>query len=586
VSGPLRTLASDGELALLKGALDALWAHAPRAYERLFDGSGRWLPPPPGKVADPLRAFGLVEQQQGGEVRGTKRVRALGMHHYVLELGMEATSEGASEYRQERWPETDALLERLAAPPWVVAQAPGRQAIVDLGTGAGIVAIEAAARGHRVVATDLYEPTLLLAQFNARLNGQAHRIEFRQGHLWEPLDGERCAWVLSNIHYGRLDDQLRVELLRGVEGRLCSGGRLDLATQLEWGRGRRLGLEGLLQALARQGHRIVASPILSEGLRSWSWELDEQASDAVGELGSRGRFVVEVLRCEEGPGEVSVQWPGGAPWPRRTVVPLGRLRRVGPGAWGHLGSSEDVAALEALLVQLEQPSPRLELPLEGLWDSCRLGSAPCVADRGAAGALVRAAPGWERGAVRPCSDGDIVGSTEDTVDSLRTALERRAELAASVRGCATCSAAPVCSRCLFPGPLGDDYCRFIRRWAATLPRLARLWALLSRLAQRQVPPGLLSIERWPRPLAQRSVEEPPWSVARAGTTCIVWGRPEALRVESVSPVVALVGGALARGRTARSDLEQRGLGSYGPAQVRAALAELSTLGLLSPPHAG
>src|SRR5690242_4349894 len=86
------------------------------------------------------------------------------------------------EYRQDLWPETDALLELLETAP------PGR--LLDMGTGTGVLAVEAAARGHRVTATDLYEKTLDLARFNAQLN-DIDSIDFRQGHLFEPARGEK-----------------------------------------------------------------------------------------------------------------------------------------------------------------------------------------------------------------------------------------------------------------------------------------------------------------------------------------------------------------------------------------------------------
>ena len=83
-----------------------------------------------------------------------------------------------------------------------------------------------------MVATDLYESALVLARFNARLNGVD--VEFRQGHLFEPVAGERFDRVLTNPHYGEVDDQLRLEVLRAAPAHLGDGGRLVMATFFEW----------------------------------------------------------------------------------------------------------------------------------------------------------------------------------------------------------------------------------------------------------------------------------------------------------------------------------------------------------------
>src|ERR1044071_2462035 len=121
-------------------ALRRLLDEAPDTFDELFDVTGaRTRVAVDPSIAAPLRQAGLVEGEDD-QLWGLSRARRLGRRGYFLELG-----EG-KQYHQDVWPETDALLEVLAA-----AQ-PGR--CLDIGTGCGILAIEAAARGHSVVATD------------------------------------------------------------------------------------------------------------------------------------------------------------------------------------------------------------------------------------------------------------------------------------------------------------------------------------------------------------------------------------------------------------------------------------------------
>ncbi|WP_163506446.1 methyltransferase [Fodinicola acaciae] len=71
---------------------------------------------------------------------------------------------------------------------------------LDLGTGNGIQALVCAADTEHVVATDINPRALAYARFNAALNG-VDNIEFREGSLFEPVDGERFDLVVSNPPY-------------------------------------------------------------------------------------------------------------------------------------------------------------------------------------------------------------------------------------------------------------------------------------------------------------------------------------------------------------------------------------------------
>lgn len=136
---------------------------------------------------------------------------------------------------------------------------------LDLGTGCGVVAMYLARAGfERVVATDISDRALMFARANVRLNriGERHgdgEIEFRQGSLFEPLEGERFDLILSNPpfvitprssdseasrvpHYdyrdgGMVGDALAEAVVRGAPLHLREGGTLVCLANWEsvWG---------------------------------------------------------------------------------------------------------------------------------------------------------------------------------------------------------------------------------------------------------------------------------------------------------------------------------------------------------------
>ncbi len=130
-------------------------------------------------------------------------------------------------------PSAPTLYTCLAARP-----AARVETLLDVGCGAGTIALALADRATHVVATDLSARALVLAEVNARLNG-VRNVEFRRGDLFEPAresfdlivsqppfvactPGETDA---SFLHGGARGDELALRLLAHVGAHLNEGGR-------------------------------------------------------------------------------------------------------------------------------------------------------------------------------------------------------------------------------------------------------------------------------------------------------------------------------------------------------------------------
>lgn len=115
----------------------------------------------------------------------------------------------------------------------------GAASLLDLGCGAGSLALLAAARGaRRAVGTDLNPRAVALARVNALLNGVD--AEFREGDLAAPVRGERFAVVVAQppyvplpagqekvtyLHGGARGDELALAFVAAVPEVLADGGR-------------------------------------------------------------------------------------------------------------------------------------------------------------------------------------------------------------------------------------------------------------------------------------------------------------------------------------------------------------------------
>ena len=74
-----------------------------------------------------------------------------------------------------------------------------RTDVLDLGTGSGLLAVEAARLGGRVTAVDISWRALAAARLNALLNGESLRV--RHGDLASAVPGHRFDLVISNPPY-------------------------------------------------------------------------------------------------------------------------------------------------------------------------------------------------------------------------------------------------------------------------------------------------------------------------------------------------------------------------------------------------
>ncbi len=126
-----------------------------------------------------------------------------------------------------------ALLARASIPPRSVERA------LDLGCGAGALALCLAAVARHVVATDVNPRALSWARFNARLNAVAG-VDFRLGDLFEPARDDRFDLIVSQppfvarradappsafAHGGDRGDELALRVVAGAASRLTPQGR-------------------------------------------------------------------------------------------------------------------------------------------------------------------------------------------------------------------------------------------------------------------------------------------------------------------------------------------------------------------------
>ena len=75
-------------------------------------------------------------------------------------------------------------------------------AVLDMGTGCGILAVLAAEKAKSVLAVDINPYAIQCASRNAENNGVKERIEFRHGDLFQPIkQNEHFSLILFNAPY-------------------------------------------------------------------------------------------------------------------------------------------------------------------------------------------------------------------------------------------------------------------------------------------------------------------------------------------------------------------------------------------------
>lgn len=75
-------------------------------------------------------------------------------------------------------------------------------AVLDMGTGCGILAVLAAEKAKRVLAVDINPYAIECVMKNAEMNGAKERIEFRNGDLFQPIKpDESFSLILFNSPY-------------------------------------------------------------------------------------------------------------------------------------------------------------------------------------------------------------------------------------------------------------------------------------------------------------------------------------------------------------------------------------------------
>jgi release factor glutamine methyltransferase len=124
-------------------------------------------------------------------------------------------------------PETEELVELLEAE---VRSQRSEVSIIDVGTGAGVIALSLAAKfpGAEIVAVDLSDEALALARKNAERLGLSTRIQFAKSNLLAEVDGV-FDLVIANLPYISMQDRhlLSREVLHDPEIALFAGVKGD-----------------------------------------------------------------------------------------------------------------------------------------------------------------------------------------------------------------------------------------------------------------------------------------------------------------------------------------------------------------------
>ena len=136
--------------------------------------------------------------------------------------------------------QTTAILYQAAKPSRPAAHSIDR--VLDLGCGAGTLALLLARDADHAVGVDISERAVTLARFNAAVN-DVQNVEFRQGDLFAPVAGETFDLIVSQppyypvgvgfgegeshgyLHGGPRGDEIAQQILDQLPAHLAPGGR-------------------------------------------------------------------------------------------------------------------------------------------------------------------------------------------------------------------------------------------------------------------------------------------------------------------------------------------------------------------------
>ena len=96
--------------------------------------------------------------------------------------------------------------------------------VLEIGTGTGIIAIIAAKKANKVIATDI-NPHAIDCTVKNLITNKTYNVELRKGDLFEPVQNEKFDLILFNTPYlpsaedEKLDDELDAAWNGGLNGR-------------------------------------------------------------------------------------------------------------------------------------------------------------------------------------------------------------------------------------------------------------------------------------------------------------------------------------------------------------------------------
>ncbi len=205
--------------------------------------------------------------------------------------------------------ETTAILFQAGRPDRRVRRA------LDLGCGAGTLALLLAGDADEVTGTDVNQRAIALARLNASLNGK-NNVEFRAGDVYAPVSGEVFDLILSQppyypnpagaaqifLHGGERGDEVARRVVAGIPEHLAPDGRAVVFTS--WPEARKEAASDSLRVVelktgryephgTRQSLHVVEHSEPGEG---WSKVL-EVAADCWANV--RSRHIDQIIAAEE-----------------------------------------------------------------------------------------------------------------------------------------------------------------------------------------------------------------------------------------------------------------------------------------------